>query len=236
MAVSFNSIYGDVLSQINSLDATTVTILQAAYAAALAGTITDADMNSTDWATGQIQNAILDTEYEIIKEICFNPRHPERGDFRITATAQASATALPSASSGSVPFLGPYDYAIETGSAALIKPRSFAVVSAAIRNANSAFSSPYRPLAWCADGGTLLHNSDTTVALVGAGIARATFSGNIRCRDYHRPAIVAGSLVRLLPKEGQWQDAFGANSALYTAHIEQIRSVGQQAVTPFTGQ
>lgn len=228
MAVSWNSIYADVLAQINSLDATTLTILQTAYDAAVAGTIVNADMNSTDWATGQIQAAIFDSEYDLAKEICFSPFHPERGAFLGQSGALSSGAPVPSTTAGAVPFLGVFDFAKEVSSGLLMTKRPMVLVQAAIRNAGSAFSAGYRPLCWCIAGATFLHNSSATAFLLGTALARNGFlSGNIRIADYHRPAIVAGAMMRLLGKEGANQEAFSDFSGLYNAHVAQIRSIGQ---------
>lgn len=237
MAVSYLSIVADVESQINGLKATTPSETESVYNTVLAGTWTVADRTSTDWGLPQVQNAIFDAEYELLKEICFNGRHPERGTFVSPSSGLTSGNSIPATDSGgSTPYLGVFDYAYETTSGTIFTERPLQVVQWAIKNANSAFSSP-RVLVYSLAGGVVLHNSTTTLVLNGPAVARATStSGNIRLRDYHRPAVVAGALIKLLPKEGAWPDAFKLNADYYTTHIEQIRSVGQQTAVPFTAR
>lgn len=233
MAVTLNSIYADVLAQINSLDATTVALLQTVYQAAVGGSIADVDMNSTDWAIDQIKNAILDAELELINEICQNPKHPERGTFQKTSSNITSGDAVPATASDLTPFFGQFDYAKETSGSLILTPRPLLVVQAAIRNSNSAFSANYRALCWCIAGGTVLHNSSGTINLVGVGAARNTFpSGSIRLRDYYRPAVVAGAMLKMLPKEGANPTAFQEYSQLYNGQLAQIRAIGQATGAP----
>ena len=242
MAISFLSIQADVESQINGLIATTPTIAETAYSAVVAGTSVVADRTSTDWGLPQIQQAILDTEYEIIKEICFNDRHPERSSFNAVSGALSSTAGLPTTAASGATFLGKFNYCYENGTSTPLREREMQVVQWAITNSSSAFSSP-RVLVYCIAGGVILHNSATTVLLQGCAADRNNVVANvytpftaIRVRDYYRAAIVAGSLVKLLAKEGQWLDAMQANAAIYSAQIEQIRSVGQQMAVPFTAR
>jgi hypothetical protein len=232
MSVSYLSIIADVESQINGLIATTPALTESTYSAAQAGTWTVADRTSTDWGLPQIQNAVFDAEYELLKEICFNGRHPERGSFVSASSALSSGVTIPAADAVATPYLGIFDYAYQTSTAISITERPMQVVQWAIANANSAFSSP-RVQIYCLAGGIVLHNSSTTIVLNGPAVARATStSGNIRLRDYHRAAVVAGVLIKLLPKEGAWPDAYKINADYYSAHIEQIRGVGSQLVMP----
>lgn len=242
MAVSFLSIQADVESQINGLIATTPTVAETAYSAVVAGTSVVADRTSTDWGLPQIQQAILDTEYEIIKEICFNDRHPERSSFNGVSTALTSGAGIPATAASGAAFLGKFNYCYESGTLTPLREREMQVVQWAIANSNSAFSSP-RVLVYCLAGGVILHNSATTVLLQGCAADRNNVVANvytpftaIRVRDYYRAAIVAGSLVKLLAKEGQWQEAMADNAALYKDCIDTIRSVNQQVAVPYTSR
>jgi hypothetical protein len=232
MAVTYLSVIADIESQINGLIATTPALTESTYSAAQAGTWTIADRTSTDWGLPQIQNAVFDAEYELLKEICFNGRHPERGSFVSPSAALTSGNSIPAADAVAVPYLGIFDYAYQTSTAIPFTERPMQVVQWAIANANSAFSSP-RVQIYCLAGGVVLHNSTTTLVLNGTAVARATSTaGNLRLRDYHRPAVVAGALIKLLTKEGAWGDAFQENATYYTSHIEQIRTVGNQLAMP----
>lgn len=238
MSVSYNSILADLESQINGLVATTPSLTDSTYNLVAAGTSTVADRTSTDWSLAQQQNAIFDAEYEIITEICFNSRHPERAKFGSAVSSPlTSGSTIPVVDSGgSTPYVGVFDYAYETGTATPFTEKPMQAVQWAIANAGSAFSSP-RVLVYCIAGGIVLHNSSTTLVLTGPAVARGTsFTGNIRPYDSHRAAIVAGALIKLLPKEGAWPEAFKMNADYYTAHIEQIRGVGQQVAVPYTAR
>jgi len=234
MAVTYNSILADVESQINGIIATTPALTESTYSLVAAGTSTVADRTSTDWGLPQQTQAILDAEYELLKEICFNGRHPERSAFVSITSGLSSGSAIPSTDSGgSTPFLGIFDYAYESGTAKPFTEKPFQVLQWAIANAGSAFSNP-RVLVYCITGGYVFHNSSTTLVLTGPAVARGTsLSGNMRLRDYHRAAVVAGALIKLLPKEGAWGDALRQNAEYYSAHIDQIRSIGQQILVPY---
>lgn len=231
MAVSFNSIIADVMSQLNALAATTAAAAETAYTNAASGTIASV---STDWPVAQIKEAILDAEYEVIKEICFNPAHPERADFSKTSSAITTGSALPSAASDSTPFLGPFSEVKDSTSNAVLTKRPLQVVKWASENAGSMFV--VTPAIYALDGHIIRFVTANNVVIVGPGAARATFTGNIRCRDYHRPAIVAGSLVKLLPKEGAWAEAMNEQAQIYSSYIQSIREVGQEIVNPSPSQ
>lgn len=236
MALTTNDVYADVLAQLNSLDATTVTVLQTAYAEARAGTIADSLMNSTDWATGQIKAAILDTEYEIASEICFNQRHPERGAFVQQSAGLGSGAFVPIyASDLTTPYLGIFDYAKEATSGQLLTLRPFATVKAGLQIISSGATVNYRAVTWCIAGGVIFHTSTDSIRLYGpalAGPVYASFGATLRVKDHHKQAIVAGALAKLLTKEGQWQEAYADNLTAYNAHVAGIRAVGQQLATP----
>lgn len=233
MAVSYYSIIADIESQINGLVATTPALALSVYDTTAASGAPASNFTSTDWSLSQVSNAIFDTEYELLKEICFNGRHPERGGFVSGSSDLSSGTSIPATASGSTPFLGIFDYAYQSSTLIPVTERPMQVVQWAIANANSAFSSP-RVQIYCLAGGIVLHNSPTTIIMAGPAVARATSTaGSIRLRDYHRPAVVAGALIKLLTKEGAWGDAFQENASYYTSHIEQIRGVGNQLAMPF---
>lgn len=232
MSVSFNSIIADVLSQLNGLAATTASAAETAYTNAAAGTIASV---STDWPVAQIKEAILDTEYEVIKEICFNPNHPERTDYAKVSSAIISPGLLPSTSSDSTPFLGPFSEVRDTIAGTPLVLRPLQVVKWASENAGSMF--PVTPSIYAIDGHVIRYvTANNSVLIYGPGAARTTFSGNIRCRDYYRPAIVAGSLVKLLPKEGAWAEALNEQAQIYSSYIQAIREVGQLIVNPAPSQ
>lgn len=242
MAISFLSIQADVQSQLNALIATTPTVTETTYSAVVAGTSVVADRTSTDWGLPQIQNALLDTEYDLIKEICFNSRHPERSSFNAVSDPLSNPAALPIVDNAGIHFLGQFNYVVQSGTEILLRERELQVTQWSIQNSSSAFSNPL-VLIYSIVGGWLYHNSPTAVMLQGTAADRNTCVANvytpfsaIRVREYYRPAIVAGALVRLLAKEGAWLDAMQANAAIYKDQIDQIRSVNQQMAVPYTAR
>lgn len=228
MAVSFLDIQAEVLSQLNGLVATTPTAAETAYSAAVAGTFTVADRTSTDWPLAQIQAAILDKEYSIIEAICRTDGHPERADFALTSAAFASGATLPIVSSGNVPFLGKFSAVIDNTTEKELLELPQQKVRSVIDNEASMY--PVRPNCYALLGTRIIYYAPNNAAIVAPGAARATFTGNIRCRDYHRDAIVAGALMQLLPKEGAWPEAYQQNSQFWVAHIQSILSYGMTNV------
>lgn len=225
MAVSFNSILAEVLSQLNALDGTTAANAETAYTNATGGTIASL---STDWSVSQAKDAILDKELDLIEAICRTEHHPERADFALTSSTFASGATLPTQSSGGVPFLGKFSGVIDntTGKALIETP--LRKVQFITDNENS--SLPVRPLVYALDGQKIYYYAPNSAAIIAPGIARATWTGNIRCKDHHRDALVAGALMQLLPKEGAWPDAWELNAKLWAGHLAEIASYDRATV------
>jgi hypothetical protein len=225
MAVSFLDIQAEVLSQLNALVGTTAALAETAYANAVGGTIGSV---STDWPVSQVQAAILDKEYDIIEAICRTDGHPERADFALTSAAFASGATLPIVSSGAVPFLGKFSAVIDntTAKELLLFPQQ--KVRSIIDNEASMY--PVRPNCYALLGTRIIYYAPNNAAIVAPGAARATWAGNIRCKDHHRDAIVAGALVQLLPKEGAWPEAWETNFKLWALHQAEIASYGKTNV------
>ena len=231
MAVSFASIQADVLSLLNALTATTAATAETAYTNAAAGTVASL---STDWPVTMIQESILDSEYHVIYEICLNPIHPERSDFNKTSSTLATGAVLPSTASDSTPFLGTFSYVKNNTNGNLLTERPLQIVKYAIENTNSMFA--LTPAIYAITGNTIHFTSGNAPVIVGPGAARATWTGNIRCRDHWRPAIVAGAMVRLLPKEGAWLEAMAPHAQLWADFIGQIRNYGLAVAKPTPSQ
>lgn len=237
MASTLDSVLADVYFTLNILYAPTRADAEASYSHAVSASMGPNDPQSTDWVTQQAQQALLDTQYEVIKEICFNGRHPERGSYRKTSSALSSGSAVPASASDSTPFFGPFDHVRDADSGAYLTPRSRQVVQMALLNANNAFSTPYKPLVYCIDGATILHNTANVVLDgVGAVIAAYFALDPIQVKDYHRPALVAGTVLKMATKEGAWPDLLQQVGGLYAAHIAQIQGVGQQVVDPYPAE
>lgn len=231
MAVSFASIQADVLSLLNALTATTAATAETAYTNAAGGTVASL---STDWPVTLTQEAILDSEYQIIYEICLNPYHPERTDFNKTSSTLTTGQAIPSVASDTTVFLGPFSYVKDGTTDYLLTERPLQMVKFAAENAGSMFT--ITPNIYATTGNHIHFKSANAPVVVGPGVARATWTGNIRCRDHHRPAIVAGAMVRLLSKEGAWQEAYGEHMAAFTGFVQQIQNAGRPVPIPLPSQ
>lgn len=231
MAVTYFQVLADVMSQMNGLQSRTVSEMEQSYGDVAQGVVAPGYKTSTDWSIDQMKQAILDAEYELCSEICFNTKHPERGAFLKFSNALFHLDPIPALAADSTPFLGEIDTVKQTTTNKLMSPRSQQTVEWAVQNENSLYSSPDRPLVYCITGGQILHNasSPATVILTRPALARGTFGATaIQCSDYHKQALVAGALTKILTKEGAYADAFNLNAGMWSAHIERIRSVGAQ--------
>lgn len=235
MAVSFTSILADVMSQLNAIKADTVAIASTTYSAISGGTSVSTDYRSTDWPVEQIQQAILDIEYQIIYEICLNEFHPERTDFNGASATVGSGSNIPATSSGGDPFLGKFNLIKDNTNNRVLTERPFQVVKMAAENTNSMFSLAI-PYVYAIVGQRIYLNADNPCIFEGPAKSRATWTGNIRCRDHHKPAIIAGSVAQLLPKEGAWSEAWQEQVKIFSSYIEQIRSVNRFVVQPYPSQ
>ncbi len=231
MAVTYFDILADVMNQMNSLLSTTVSELDTAYGNVQGGALSPGERTSTDWPVEMMKQAILDAEFELCKEICFNTKHPERTQYLKASNAIFHQDGLPTVSQDGTPYIGQIDTVRQTTTGFLMTPRPQTVVEWAFRNANNAYRSPANPLVYCINGGIMLHNAfdPATVVITQPALARGIFGlTQIQCKEYHRSALVAGAMVKLLTKEGAYADAMNLNAGLWSAAIEQIRSVGAQ--------
>jgi hypothetical protein len=230
MAVSFNSIKAEVMSLLNALPATTPAIAQQNFTNASSGTVASV---STDWPEGLIQEAVIDSEYRICYEVGLNEFHPERADFEELSVALSNGATLPINSANSKPFVGKYSGIIDGTTLKPLIERPLAVVRMVTENEQSMY--PAGLNVYAIMGSKLYFAAPNQAKITGPAVARATWAGNIRCRDSHAPAIVHGAMAYLLTKEGVWAQAFQMHAELYAAYLGAIRSVGRQTGVPMPG-
>lgn len=231
MAVSFNTLKAEALTLLNALPATTPATLEAAYTSAANGVITSL---STDWPESQIEDALLDAEYQLCVEIAKSDRHPERADFEETSVTLTSGQVLPLTSSTGKPFIGDYSAVIDGTTNFALQERPLALVQMAIENEQGMFPSALRIYAIA--GARIFFKSPNPARVSGPALARATFAGNIRCRDNHALAIVSGAMCYLLTKEGAWGEAWQMYSNIWTTHMAQIQGIERQTAVPLPSQ
>lgn len=228
MAIAFNSILAEVMSQLSALAASTAAASETSYTNVVAGTIAS---ESTDWPVTQIKDAILDTEMDLIREICLNEFHPYRNLFDKAASAVASAALVPAVASDSTPFIGKLSQVLNSSSGYLMPELPAYKVRMIIENSGSMFGGT-KPDGYAITGGTIIHTASTAIVW-GPAAARSSFSGNMRLKDEHRSAMICGSLARLLPKEGQFPDAWKTNAEMFAREIALIQNVGRTVAQAF---
>lgn len=231
MATSFNSLKAEVMALLNALPATTPAVAQQNYTNAVAGTVASV---STDWSEGQIQNAIIDSEYTICYEVALNEMHPERADFEEQSIALANGATLPINSATGKPFVGKYSGIIDGTLGTPLIERPLSVVRMVTENVQTMY--PNGLNLYAIMGSKLYYACTNQAKVTGPAVARASWSGNIRCRDSHVPAIIHGAMMYLLTKEGVWAQAFQMHNGLYSDYLTMIRSVGRQTSTAMPGQ
>lgn len=233
MAISFNSLKAEVLVMLNALAATTPATLQSAFTSAVSGTVANL---STDWPEAQIEDVILDAEYQLCVEIARSDRHPERADFEESSVALTSGAILPIASASGKPFIGDYSAVIDgtTGFALLERPLS--LVQMVIENEQSMFPVPLRIYSMAGARLYFKTPAGNTAKVTGPALARATWTGNIRCRDSHALAIVSGAMAYLLTKEGAWGEAQQMHAQIWVTHLAQIQGIERQTAVPLPSQ
>ena len=230
MAVSWNSVRAEVLSILNMLGGTTATAAETEYSNAVSGTVVS---TSTDWPVSLVNDALLDHEMLIIREICLNGRHPERVDFAITSGQLADGANIPALGNSTVQYVGEFSAVIDNTTGQFMRQAPLGLVEWAVQNSGSMFSTP-RPLLYCLVGTVLRHTGAGTAYFIGTGANRSTsFSGNIRVRESHKTALVSGAAAFLLTKEGAWPDAQAMHQKIWDGHLASIRAVGRQVGEAF---
>lgn len=231
MAISFNSLKAEVMSLLNALPATTPAIANQTFTNAQAGTVASL---STDWPEVQIQNAVLDAEYTVCYEVALNDRHPERADFEEQSVALASGATLPVNSSTGKPFVGTYSGIIDSITERPLIERPLSLVRMVIENEGTMYPAGLNMYAIM--GSKIYYSTTNQVKITGPAVSRATWTGNIRCRDSHAPAIVYGAMMYLLTKEGTWAQAFQMHEDLFSRYLMAIKGVGDPTARPTPGQ
>jgi hypothetical protein len=230
MATSFNSLKADAMSLLNALPAITPTVAQTNYVNAAAGTVASV---STDWPEGLIEESIIDSEYRICYEVALNEFHPERADFEELSATLTTGSTLPLTSASGKPFVGKYSGILDGTTLKPLIERPLTVVRMVSENEQGMF--PAGLNIYAIMGSKLYFSASNPVKTTGPAVARATWTGNIRCRDSHSPAIVHGAMAYLLTKEGVWAQAFQMHSELYSAYLASLRSFGRQTAVPMPG-
>lgn len=231
MPVSFNSLKAEVLALLNALPASTPAALQSAFTSAVSGTVTS---TSTDWPEGQIEDAILDTEYLLCVEIARSDRHPERADFEEASATVSSGGILPTVSASGKPFIGDYSAVIDGTTGYALQERPLQLVQMAAQNEQGMFLTALNIYSMA--GARLYYKAANAAKVTGPALARATWTGNIRCRDSHALAIVSGAMCYLLTKEGAWGEAWQMHSQIWAAHMAQIQGIERQTAVPLPSQ
>lgn len=231
MATSFNAIKAEVMSLLNALPATTPAVAQQNYTNAASGIVASV---STDWPEGQIQNAIIDSEYTVCYEVALNEFHPERADFEEQSVALANGATLPINSSTGKPFVGKYSGIIDGTLGTPLIERPLSVVRMVTENVQTMY--PAGLNLYAIMGSKLYYACTNQAKITGPAVAKATWTGNIRCRDSHVPAVIHGAMTYLLTKEGVWAQAFQMHNGLYNDYLTMIRMFGKQTGSAMPGQ
>ena len=228
MAVSYNLILAEVMGQLSALGQSTVALAESTYNAVVSGSPVSV---STDWGLTQMKDAVLDTEMDIIRQICLNEVHPYRNLFDKAASAVASSALVPTTASDSTPFIGVLSRVLNSSTSYVMPELPAYKVRMMIENSGSMFGGTI-PDGYAITGGTIIHTASTAVVW-GPAAARATFSGNMRLKDEYRNAMVCGTLASLLTKEGQFPDAWKMNSEMYARELMAIQNVGRTVAQAF---
>lgn len=231
MATSFNAIKAEVMSLLNALPATTPAVAQQNYTNAASGIVASV---STDWPEGQIQNAIIDSEYTVCYEVALNEFHPERADFEEQSVGLANGATLPINSSTGKPFVGKYSGIIDGTLGTPLIERPLSVVRMVTENVQTMY--PAGLNLYAIMGSKLYYACTNQAKITGPAVAKATWTGNIRCRDSHVPAVIHGAMTYLLTKEGVWAQAFQMHNGLYNDYLTMIRMFGKQTGSAMPGQ
>lgn len=231
MATSFNAIKAEVMSLLNALPATTPAVAQQNYTNAASGIVASV---STDWPEGQIQNAIIDSEYTVCYEVALNEFHPERADFEEQSVGLANGATLPINSSTGKPFVGKYSGIIDGTLGTPLIERPLSVVRMVTENVQTMY--PAGLNLYAIMGSKLYYACTNQAKITGPAVAKATWTGNIRCRDSHVPAVIHGAMTYLLTKEGVWAQAFQMHNGLFNDYLMMIRMFGKQTGSAMPGQ
>jgi hypothetical protein len=231
MSYSFNQLKAEAFSLLNAMPATTSTVLETNYQLAGSGIVNSL---STDWAQAQVEDAILDAEYQICVQIAMADRHPERADFEETSNLITSGSILPITATSGKYFVGDYSAIIDSVTGVALQERPLALVRMAVLNEQSIF--PISLHVYAIAGARIYFKAPNPVRISGPAINRATWVGNIRCRDSHALAIVSGAMSFLLTKEGAWPEAWQMHSQIWATHMAQIQGVERQTAVPLPSQ
>lgn len=226
MAVSYHAILADVSSLLGALKSYTTSNAESTYSAAAAGTLSSSDYLSTDFPQVRVQAAIIDGVMDYIAAICNTGNHPQRGLFLVSSSATASGAARPTASSGSVKFIGPVTI-VDASNGKPCTPAQLEDVRNIAANENSMYGTDFYYYAF---DGDLLFHTRTNVIVKGAGYDRPSFSGNIPLPDQYKPAIVSAAMTHLLPREGMYLDQLQVHAQIVKGWMDWIAQAGSPVV------
>jgi len=220
MAVAYNLILGEVGTTIGALKQYTAAGAETSYNEAVAGTITT-NWVSSDWPITRAKDAVVDGVQDVIFDLAA-AEHPDASAFLLDSSNTASGSVVPSASSGSVKYVGPIVNVRDASNNRLCVPAQLQQVQAIALNENSMYGTGH--YYWALDGNNVLYHTRTNVIVRRAGLTRPTFSGNIPLPDQYKPFIVAAALIHLLTKEGMFAETWQQASLLYQGFSNSLRA------------
>lgn len=176
------------------------------------------------WTQGEVDDAILNADAEVIRAICDNPTHGARRTF-LTSSNVAHGGQIPA-------HLGPIDSVIFTitgGAYAGTRVGDFQRKGIEEDNRNP-LSLTLIPPRYFIEGDILYHNATGLVSAGASAVTVAvyycTYSRTAACQApdemYH--AVKAGAMSTLVNKEGRYPDAQGVWGGQFAAMLQSIRA------------
>lgn len=220
MATSYYLILAEVGTTIGALKQHTAAGAETSYNDATAGTIS-ANWVSSDWPITRAKDAVVDGVQDVIFDLAA-AEHPDVSPFLLDSSNTASGSVVPSASSGSVKYIGPIVNVRDSSNNRLCVPAQLQQVQAIALNENSMYGTGH--YYWALDGNNVLYHTRTNVIVRRAGLSRPSFSGNIPLPDQYKPFIVAAALIHLLTKEGMYADVWQQASTIYQGFSNSLRA------------
>lgn len=227
MAFTYNTVANEVAYLFGNILGATVATAQTNYAATQSNTT----LKGPDFISGAIQDAILDTQMELVEAISLNPYHPERFRYSDVVFSVPSGGGLPATGTNSgLRILGIPSAITDNVNLIPLIPAPLAKIRAFNRYTSAGQIYNGKNEYWYNwDGRNIYH----TRALVTIGVVafdRPTFTAglNVNLGDYLQTALIMGAVRRLAPKEGMYLSLYDRANTIFAEAVANIRGYNSE--------
>jgi|SRR5262245_907558 len=221
MAFTYESVINQVLNRLGAIKGATA----ADASTNMAASPSTSTVIGPDFVPNMVEPALASTISEIVEAIASTPLHPERQRFADVTGSLANLDAIPVTGSGGSRVIGVPRFVRDASNSKALLPAPLDAIRSFNEHSATIYAS-FGPYKYAINDGRIEHTRTSVIMGICVFTRPTSFTGNIGLNDEHEGGLVAGTVVKLAPKESLFMPLRDAANDEWTAHIAQIRSYG----------